>query len=148
MNEELHKLSQELIDIYGFLGSQETANGKSEKCKASNPHVELIDFDRLRSTLKAVAEKLRTIETGAKDEAVVRLWLMSRIKSLRRGRQAVLRRHSKADDMSSLESATLPALIRIFEEESARLRSTAAEYQPRAMCNENSGAEKYRPFKS
>jgi hypothetical protein len=148
MESRICELNQYLTETVRLLDSEEIEDGTSETAGARNPHLELIDFNKLQDAMKAVMEQLEGTEGRNREQKVVRQWFIERILAFQRGCQAVLRHNRKMHDIPSLEGETLTSLIRIFEEESARLRSTAAEYRPRATSREDSRAEKYRPFKS
>lgn len=143
MENDFHDLGRQAESYIGLLrarvnDSPDTAGDESV------PHVEEIDFDRLCALLTRIRDQCETAAHLAHDAAVVRQWLIGRIVSFRRGRQAVLNSGRKEDDGPSMETVSLPDLIRRFEEASALLRRNAAG---ESRLKRREGHE-YQEFKS
>jgi hypothetical protein len=148
MESDNRKLSEYLRETATALevcasGSDEAALGEQEA-----PHLELVDFDRLRENLKTAAQELEQARIRERESDVVRQWFIDRIKALRRGRRAVLYERGGEAEAIASDRATLPQLMRGFEEEAARLRQTASNFNSGKIGSTSKGADDYRPFKS
>ncbi len=142
MENEFQRLSGEVesfADMLRGLSGQLSGEGSEEV-----PHAETIDFDRLCGLLDDIRERLLTAQRLDNETATTRQWLIGRIESLRRGRQALLNERPIGDLPSSLHAAPVAELIRRFEDESAAFRTTAT---PGAVNSRRTRPD-YNAFKS
>jgi len=145
MENESQNLIPSLDEFIALIEGEDGATPTEGSAGDEAPHVELIDFDRLGRTLREIKGRLDDGDKRYREAAVIRQWLMGRIESFRRGRQAMCgeRRLSL-----SLESASLPDLARAFDEEMARLRATAQKDHRPGVRRKGNSADAYSHFKS
>lgn len=105
------------------------------------PHIELIDFDDLRRTLEETMAALDADSRKTNEAAVVRNWFVARIAALSRARQVFLQERAAVEPCPDGDDVPLPALVRRFEDESARWRALTVEGGRRAG---RKGGQPYR----
>jgi len=143
MENEFHELIREAQSYADILRRiSDHSGGRAEDDSA--PHTEQIDFDRLCELLDRIGDQLKAARQLDRDAAAVRQWLIGRIDSLRRGRQAFLDERRIGDNSSSLQTAPLSELIHRFEEVSASFRNTA----PTGAKNMRRSRREFREFRS
>ncbi len=90
------------------------------------PHMERIDFDRLREILSAVHSKLDAAQKAEAEMRRVRRRLAARITALRRGGRIIADDGHPVEDSLPADDVSLDELIRMQEEEAARLHQAAS----------------------
>jgi len=145
MENESQNLIPSLDEFIALIEGEDGATPAEGSTGDEAPHVELIDFDRLGRTLREIKTRLDDGDKQDREEAVVRQWLTGRIESFRRGRQAIC---GERRPSSSLEGASLPDLARAFDEEMARLRSTAERNHKPGVRRKGNAADAFSHFKS
>jgi hypothetical protein len=148
MENKLQELDRALCEFIAILDSDLGIDSAEGGVRPDHPHTELIDFDRLRRILDETAVALREALQRERQAEVVRKWLISRITAMRRGRKAILLQHRAGDVSAAILEATLPELLRLFEDESAGLRRlSTTEKSLRGIPSEYK-RNKYLPYKS
>jgi len=148
MRSDNEKLTQYLKSFLATVNDTQSGDTENESDNDDAPHLEKIDFDELSAVLQDTLTELEAFRTRTREYDVVRRWFLDRISSLDRGRQAILGASPNANIMPSSENLSLPELIRLFEEASARLRSTAISHDTRRGSNAGKKANSLEPFKS
>lgn len=93
---------------------------------ADGPHVERIDFDQLGELLSAVRDRLDAARKVEDEMHRVRRRLAARIAALRRGGSIIADDGRPVKDSFSADDVSLDELIRMHEEEMARLHDAAS----------------------
>lgn len=142
------RLSQYLADLAKILQNAEPDKGQSQTEESELPHIELIDFDKLRQMLDETASSLEMAHALDLEVKVVRKWLIDRITALGRGQRAILGRRGADIDGAALNETSLPELVRHLDEVSASLRKSAVNYRLVAGTSAFRSADDFRKFKS
>jgi hypothetical protein len=148
MESKFQQLNQCLEGFVTILNSTEFIGEPSPSDEHPAPNIELIDFDQLCQVLSETITALDEAQAIKREGEVIRKWLKSRIASLRHGRQALLSQKKSLTESDDLEKTTLPELVRLFEDESARLRSLAKNAGPGKTGRRYHRADDFRQFKS
>lgn len=144
---DLRQLEQRLHRLAETLAEAPVDDPSEAGQEVAVPHIELIDFDELRRTLLEAMAALAAASRREDDAAVVRNWLTMRVIALRRARRAFLRQ-GPAPVEPVAGDVPLPALLRCFEDETARWRAATAERGRRAGRSGGRAQREYLDFKS
>jgi hypothetical protein len=136
---QLSRQAQSFIDLL-----RQTRGGA--ETEADGPHVEQVDFDQLCELLSAVREKLDLAQKSESEMHAVRRRLAGRIAALRRSGTIIAGDGRPGDDSPPADDVPLSELIRIYEEETARLHRATT---PRGRTTQINRGDyrKYREFK-
>lgn len=148
MENKLQELDRALCEFIAILDNDFRKDSAKDGATPDYPHMELIDFDRLRGMLDETTAALRDALQRERQAEVVRKWLISRITAMRRGRKAILLQHHAGDVSTPMPEATLPELLRLFEDESAGLRRLSSTEKPLPGIPSEYKRNKYLPYKS
>ncbi len=141
MESSLGPLEERLNHFAVILAGELRGHTPDAESSDAPPHVELIDFDDLRRTLEETMTALDAASRKMNEAAIVRSWFTARIAALSRARQAFLKERATAEPREIGDDVPLPALLRRFEDESARWRALTVEGSRRAGRN---GGRPYR----
>jgi hypothetical protein len=148
MESDSRKLSDYLRETAAALESKASGSDDLLTGAQEMPHSELVDFDRLTENLKTAAQELDQAEVRERESNVVRQWFADRIAAFGRGHRAILSERGKDIESPVSDRATLPQLMRRFEEEAARLRYMTSNSNAGIINSAGNRADDYRPFKS
>ncbi len=148
MENKLQELDRALCEFIAILDNDSGTDSTEDGVGLDHPHTELIDFDRLRGMLDETMAALRDALQRERQAEVVRKWLISRITAMRRGRKAILLQHHAGDVSTPMPEATLPELLRLFEDESAGLRRLSPTEKSLPGITSEYKRNKYLPYKS
>jgi len=112
------------------------------------PAIETIDFDKLSGLLQETVVSLNHAREQQREHEIAREWFVRRIESFRKARQAILSEKRLSNSGNSLNKATLPELIRLFEEASNALRGLARDRGGRRYKGKFGKDDEVRQFKS
>lgn len=136
---QLSRQAQSFIDLL------RQAHGES-KTEADGPHIEQVDFDQLCELLSAVRGRLDMAQKAEGEMHAVRRRLAGRIAALRRGGRIIAGDGQTGDDSPLADDVTLSELIRMYEDETARLHRVTAPRGRTAQINRGANRN-YREFK-
>jgi hypothetical protein len=109
-----------------FVDLLDIKHDESDTADADRPHVERIDFDQLRELLSTLRDKLDGARKVEGEMHRVRRRLAARIEALRRGGKIIADDGRQSTDSLPAEDVSLDELIRMHEEETARLHHATA----------------------
>jgi hypothetical protein len=147
MESRYRELRGSLEALLSLLDDPTLTDDEQVDARKPEVHMEMLDFDQLRATMAAAGEALEAAAAAEHEAAVVRQWLTARVVSLRRGRRALLAAAGD-DDTKISEAVPLSALIHLFEEESARLRSLSHPACATGRAGGTVKATSFRCYKS
>jgi hypothetical protein len=148
MADDRQTLIQSLCDTALILSGIDQGNSELDDQSVDIPHVEMIDFDKLRDLLTASMAALEHARENDRDIAVARNWLANRVQSLQRGRNAVVSAHNRNNGVQSPDQSTLSELITQYEESAARLRRLVSTNCRQTIGKSDSGRGSFQEFKS
>jgi hypothetical protein len=137
---QLIQQTQAFIDLLCHAGNESSSD------EVAGPHIEKLDFDQLRQLLSDLRERLEEARKIEREMETVRRRLAGRIASLRRGRKTLIDNGRSDDDALSGDGVPLVELMRIYEEETARLHR-AASSPGRSVRGNSTIYRDYREFK-
>lgn len=141
MENNLGRLEERLNHCAMILSGELRGHLPDAESADAPPHIELIDFDDLRRTLEETMAALDAASRKTNEVAVVRNWFVARIAALSRARQAFLQERAAVEPCPDGDDVPLSALLRRFEDESARWRALMVEGSRRAG---RKGGQPYR----
>jgi hypothetical protein len=148
MESNYQQLSQGLAEIIETLRATQPGDISPPNKDVPEPHMEIIDFDKLSALLQDTIVNLNHACDQEREREVLRDWFVRRINSFRKARQAIVPGEIPPNTGKPLNEATLPELIRLFEEASTRLRGTAGNLCRRETRGPLGTADEVRQFKS
>ena len=143
MENDYTQLTGQMQSFIDLLGHQ---HDDSEATGADGPHMERIDFDRLRDVLTAVREKLEAAQRLDSEMHALRRRLMGRIEALRRSGKLMADDGRPGNEALPANDISLDELLRIYDEETSLLHYAAAS-RKRAARSRHKVNRDYNQFK-
>lgn len=137
--------TQLIGQVQSFIDLLNDGKEESNTTGGDGPHVERIDFDQFREMLLAVRDKLDEAHKAEVEVHRIRRRLTARIAALRRGGRIIADDRHPVEDSFPADSAPLDELIRMHEEETARLHHAAPA--GRTVRSKRTATRDYSEFK-
>lgn len=148
MEDRFQTLCRQLIEFAEILRGTDAGEAAGMDTGAASPHLELLDFDRLENLLRETSSICELAERQTADLGAVRQWLTARIMSLRRGHRVIAGDTSASGAGESLDEIHIQGLMRMFEDEAARLRQMASHPGPAGVERLHISADQYRYYRT